>query len=105
MNNPNPQKTDSSRIDNLEKFTRNNRALLVLSIVISPLIMGILLYEISAELKDGKVSASINSRPLTIPDSAKSLSLLLGIGGLLGLSKEQLGAIATQLLSSRKKED
>ena len=53
--NPDPQQTDSLRIDKVERFARNNRALLILAIVLSPLMMGILLYEISAELKDGKI--------------------------------------------------
>jgi len=107
--NPDPQQTDSLRIDKVERFARNNRALLILAIVLSPLMMGILLYEISAELKDGKISASIHSRSITTPDSAKTLSFVLGIGGLLGLNKENLAAIAMKIISStissRKEED
>jgi len=102
-NNQDPQKTDSSRIDKLEKLARNNRALIILAIVLTPLIAGAVLYDINAELREGSLSASIRSKPLAIPDSAKSLSLLLGIGGLMGLSKEQIGAIALQLFS--RKED
>lgn len=83
----------ADRVTTLEKIVKNNRALLVLAVVLSPLAMGLILYDFSAELKDGKLSGAVRSRSITFPDQAKTISVILGIGGVLGLSKDELIAL------------
>lgn len=72
-----------------EKLARNNRALGLLTIVVAPLVLGYAFYDVNSEFdQTGLKSGSIKSRE--VPPQATTLATILGVGGTLGLSKDEI---------------
>lgn len=83
--------SEQKRLDKLERLARNNRALVILWAVLSPFLVSAVLYTFSIEFRDGRLAqASLKSRDFNIPGETQVLIVIIGMGGLLGLSKEQL---------------
>lgn len=92
------QEVDDKRLERLEKLARNNRALLILVIVLLPLITFATLYSVDFNFKEGKLNElNFRSREISIPAETKFLISLFGLGGLFGLSKDEL----TKIIISR----
>lgn len=88
-----------SQIAQLERRSKDNRALLVLMAVALPFVLS-LFFEFAIEAdRSGIARGSISSRE-NIPDRVQAITALLGVGGLAGISKAKLAEILKEWLKT-----
>lgn len=80
-----------NKLEKIEKMARNNRAVLILIVTLSPLLIFISFFSLDLHFSAGEIKElNLKSREISIPVEIKTLVSIFGLGGLFGLSKEQI---------------
>lgn len=88
-----------SQLVQLERRSKDNRALLVLMAVALPFVLSIF-FEFAIEAdREGISKGSIHSRA-DVPDRVQAITAILGVGGLAGISRGKLAEILKTLLKA-----